>query len=300
MRRRVIAAAAALCATLALSGCAGLPAGTDGNLTNDWPAMAQAKLTIPAAGTCYQSQYNRVGYGDVGVVDCALTHYVETAYVGEFTGADAARSTPPAADSPALPATYAQCQKGANDYLGGDWHNGLLWLGLVVPSDNAWRGGARWFRCDLVHYSDPFDETIVSTGVVKGDLAGPRTTAYTCLTTTEGTDQTILTATPADCASPHQAEFAGLYTAPDVPYPSDDAARKKMGENGCENVVATFLGYASPSQWRNQAVGLWWHGFSEGQWKLGDRTTECFAYAFTKSHQLIGSVKGIRDQTPRG
>jgi hypothetical protein len=232
-------------------------------------------------------------------VNCAETHYVETAYVGEFTGADAQRSSPPAVGSPALPATYAQCQKGATDYLGGDWHNGLLWLGLVVPSDNAWRGGARWFRCDLVHYADPFDESIVDKGVLKGDLAGPRTSAYGCLTTTENKDQTILTATPADCASPHQAEFAGLYTAPDVPYPTDAAARKKMGESGCEIVVASFLGYSSPSQWRNQAVGLWWHGFSEDQWKLGDRTTQCFAYAFTKSHRLIGSVKGIKDQAPK-
>ncbi len=284
---------------LALSGCAGLPAGTDGNLTNNWPAMAQAKLTVPAVGACYLSHYDRVGYGDLGVVDCAQTHYVETAYVGQFTGADADRSSAPPEGSPALPGAYAQCQKGAADYLGGDWHSGMLWLGLVVPSDNAWRGGARWFRCDLVHYSDALDDAIIDHGVLKGDLSGARTSAYGCIASTEDADQTTLTASPTDCGSPHQAEFAGLYTAPDVPYPTDAAARKKMGQNGCENVVAKFLGYSSPSQWRNQAVGMWWFGFSQAQWNLGDRTTQCFAYAYTKNHQFIGSVKGIKDQAPK-
>lgn len=297
--RRAIAAVAALMTAGALAGCAGLPPGIDGNLTNNWPAMAEAKLTIPTAGTCYLSQYARVGYGDLGVVDCSQTHYVETAFVGEFTGADAQRTNPPAAGSPALPGAYAQCQKGVADYLGGDWHTGMLWLGLVVPSDGAWRGGARWFRCDLVHYSDVLDDAIVNKGVLKGDLSGPRTSAYSCVTTTENPDHHIVTAAPADCSAPHQAEFAGLFTAPDVPYPSDQAALKKMGETGCQNVVAKFLGYASASQWNNQAVGLWWLGFSEDQWKLGDRTTQCFAYAYTKNHQFIGSVTGIKNQAPK-
>jgi hypothetical protein len=297
--RRAIAAVAALMTVGALAGCAGLPPGTDGNLTNNWPAMAEAKLTIPTAGTCYESHFDRVGYGDVGVVDCAQTHYLETAYVGEFTGADAQRSVPPSSDSPALPGAYAQCQKGAADYLGGDWHTAMVWLGLVVPSDGAWRGGARWFRCDLEHFGDPFDELTVDNGVLKGDLSGPRTSAYSCLGTTEDKNATIQNATPVDCAAAHQAEFAGTFSAPDVPYPADDAARKKMGENGCQNVVAKFLGYSSASQWNNAAVGWWWLGFDEDQWKLGDRTTQCFAYAYTKNHQFIGSVKGIRDQTPK-
>jgi hypothetical protein len=297
--RRVIAAAAALMTVGALAGCAGLPPGTDGNLTNDWPAMAEAKLTVPAVGTCYLSHYDRVGYGDLGVVDCSQTHYVETAYVGEFTGADAQRVSAPAADSPALPGVYAQCQKGAADYLGGDWHTASVWLGLVVPSDNAWRGGARWFRCDLVHYSDAFDDAIVDQGVLKGDLSGARSSAYSCMATTEDPDHHIITAAPADCSAPHQAEFAGLYTAPDVPYPTDITARTNMGRTGCGNVVAKFLGYASSNDWYNQAVGLWWLGFSADQWKLGDRTTQCFAYAYTKNHQFIGSVKGIKNQAPK-
>jgi hypothetical protein len=238
--------------------------------------------------------------GDFVPVDCSASHQVETAYIGTFAGADAQRSTVPDSTGPAIPGAYAQCQKGVSDYLGGDWHTGYVWLGLVLPSGGAWRGGARWFLCDLVHYSDPFGTSVVEHGSLRGDLAGARTAAYGCVSTTEDKDGQVQTAAPADCASPHAAEFAGTFAAPDVPFPADKATRDKMLENGCGPVVATFLGYQSVSQWRNQAVGWWTLGWDEDQWKLGDRTTQCFAYAYTKSGKFVGSVKGIRDQTPKG
>jgi len=288
-----------LVATLALAGCGGLPSGVDGNLTNDWSAMPQPKIAVPVAGVCYVDRYVHVWVGDFTTVDCADMHQVETAFVGTFTGADAERSAAPATDSPAMPAAYAQCQKGASDYLGGDWHTADVWLGLVVPSNAAWQGGARWFRCDMIHRSDPFATSIVDHGSVKGDLAGARSAAYGCLTTTEDKDRRITAAKPADCASPHSAEFAGLYTAPDVPYPSETTGTTML-ERGCQGVVATFLGFQNPSQWTSSTVGWWGLGWDEDQWKLGDRVTQCFAYAYTKSGVVVGSVKGIRNQTPKG
>jgi hypothetical protein len=298
--RRFAAALTVLGAVAALAGCAGLPPGVDGNLTNNWPGMPEAKVAVPAAGACYTGRYTRVWIGDFNTVDCAQTHFTETAFVGTFAGDDAARANPPASDSPAMPGIYAQCQKGANDYLGGDWHSAIVELGVVVPSNAAWSGGARWFRCDLTRYSNPFGTSIVDHGSVKGDLSGPRGSAYGCLTTTEDKDQTVTSANPIDCASPHAAEFAGLFTAPDVPYPADKTAREHMLDNGCQAVVATFLGYGSVSEWRNQYVGWWALGWDPDQWKLGDRTTQCFAYAYTKSGKFVGSVKGIRNQTPKG
>jgi hypothetical protein len=299
--RRFGAALTVVGALVALAGCAGLPPGVDGNLTDNWPVMPEAKVGVPAAGACYTAPYSRVWIGDFNTVDCTTgTHTLETAFVGTFTGADAERSAPPRSDSPAMPALYAECQKGANDYLGGDWHAAYVSLQPVLPSDAAWGGGARWFRCDLIHYSDPYANAVVDHGALKGDLAGARTAAAGCVTTTEDKDKRVLTAIPIDCASPHQAEFAGLFTAPDVPYPTDKTARDRMVHDGCEGVVATFLGFQSISQWVNQSVGWWPLGWSQEQWKLGDRTTQCYAYAYTKSGKFVGSVRGIRNQTAKG
>jgi hypothetical protein len=262
--------------------------------------MPEAKIAVPVAGACYL-KYTQVWYGDFTTVDCAgAGHQAETAFVGTFTGDDSTRSTPPRQDSPALPGLYDQCQQGATGYLGGDWHTASVWLGLVLPSDGAWKGGARWFRCDLLRYADIFQTTVVDHGVLRGDLSGARSTAYGCQNTTSDKDRHLLTAQPAACDQPHTSEFAGTFTAPNVPWPADQAGREKMLDNGCQPVVATFLGYASVGQWRNQSVGWWSHDWDEDQWKLGDRTTQCFAYAYTRSGMFVGSVKGIRDQTPKG
>ena len=304
--RRAVAASIALSVVFALAGCGGRPAGTDGDLTNGWPAMPQARVSVPVVGACYPGQYTapgrivRVWSTDVNTVDCATSHYSETAFVGTFSGADAQRSAVPDADGPAMPAVYDQCGKGVAGYLGGDPHSAMVRIEVELPTNAAWRGGARWFRCDLVHLSDPFGSNWVSHDSLKGDLTGARVSAYACVDTTEDSGHQIQTTRVAQCASPHAAEFAGTFTAANVPFPADKAARDKMLENGCTPVVAAFLGYQSVSQWRNQAVGWWALGWDEDAWKLGNRTTQCFAYAYTKSGKFVGSVKGIKDQAPKG
>jgi hypothetical protein len=300
VRSRARRLLAVLVATLALAGCGGgLPAGVDGNLTNDWSAMPLPKVAVPVAGVCYVQPYTSVWIGDFDPVDCAQSHHTETAYVGTFGGTDGQRSTPPTLGSPALRTAYDGCQQGASAYLGGDWHTELVTLRLTRPSDNAWTGGARWYRCDLIHWATLFTGTIADRGSLKGDLTGARTAALGCLTTTLDKDQSITEADPIDCGQPHQAEFAGLYTAPDVPFPSDKTTRESVLDRHCETVVGKFLGYPDGSG-GNLAVGYWVTGWGEDQWNLGDRTVECFAYAYTKSGKFVGSVKGIRNQTPKG
>jgi hypothetical protein len=291
---------AVLGVALALAGCGGLPPGVDGNLTNDWSAMPLPKVAVPVAGVCYPGPYTAVWNGDFDTVDCAGSHQTETAYVGTFTGDDGQRSEPPSPGSPALRTAYAQCQQGASAYLGGDWHSALVSLGLVRPNPNAWAGGARWYRCDLIHWATLFSSVVVDHGSLKGDLAGARSAAFGCLATTRDAAGSINVAKSVDCAAPHQAEYAGLYTAPDVPYPSDQAAQDKLETDGCKRVVASFLGFQDPSQWFGNGVGSWPFSFNPDQWTLGDRTIPCFAYAFTKSGAMVGSVKGIRNQTPKG
>jgi hypothetical protein len=71
-----------------------------------------------------------------------------------------------------------------------------------------------------------------------------------------------------------------------------------LADNGCTEVVAKFLGFANFDAWNNDQVGWWQTGFSKSQWTIGDRTVQCFVYEFTKSGEMRGSVKGIRERTP--
>ena len=93
--RRGWAVVLAVGAVLALTGC-GLPAGTDGDLTNGWPAFPKAVTPVPVVGTCYPTEYNETWYTDFSnAVPCSGAHQTETVHVGTFTGADAGRSSPP-------------------------------------------------------------------------------------------------------------------------------------------------------------------------------------------------------------
>ena len=292
---------------LVLGGCARPPAGTDGNLTNGWPAMPPAHLVIPVAGTCYANTYSdhsdapliTMSYAGKSV-DCrSADHELETAYVGTFTGPDATTPTPPADDSPALRQAYAACEVNASLYLGGDWHAAPVWLSLVRPFADAWRAGARWYRCELGHMASPLKSFgIISTGSVKDGLRGSRPLAITCLTAEQISTGEISRSAPADCGTPHQAEFVGFFVAPDGPWPAADSGAA-LGESGCLTAIAHFLGFARLSDMDNPTVGYLDDSFDKQRWELGDRSIRCFAYAYTKNATFVGSVRGIRNTPAR-
>src|SRR5436190_10278166 len=83
IRRPLVAALCAVMVTV-LAGCS-KPDGVDGNLTNNWPAFAQAKTPVPVAGVCYSAEFDTTWSGPFEPVDCAKTHHTETTYVGTFT-----------------------------------------------------------------------------------------------------------------------------------------------------------------------------------------------------------------------
>lgn len=303
MRRfRVVVA---LVAVAALSGCTGgLPSGVDGDLTNGWPAMPAPKVATPAAGVCYdKAATNGVWYGDFVTQDCLSPHTVETVFVGTFAGADADRSNPPPIGGQSRAAAYTQCRKGAVDYLGDDYHLGMLRLTLVTPSPAAWAGGARWYRCDISRFTDALGGTVdLGGGSVKDGLRGNRSMALTCYTQTAQngvSDEEHMVA----CDQPHNSEVAGLYTAPDIPWPSDEKAREDLGFKGCDPVVGAYLGFTSGhdnSPYLGYAISL----FDEGQWSLGDRTIRCVAIGLKNDSpnnvRFTGSVKELRDRKPQG
>jgi hypothetical protein len=307
MPRRVLVsgglcAALVLLGVLGLAGCA-VPPGVDGNLTNGWPAMPKAKVAVPVAAVCYPSVLKGdIWYGDFNTVPCAGGHGVETVFVGAFTGTAASRSDIPAEGSQDRVDAYAQCRKGAVDYLGDDYHLGLLSLSLTLPSPNAWSGGARWFRCDITRYSDANETDALRSGSVKDGLRGARPLALTCSTVTDDGKGTVKDQQVTDCSKPHNAEVAGLYSAPNVPWPADQNTRQKMFDNGCEPVVAKFLGLPGGKVY-SEYMGWMTGGPSQDQWALGDRTVVCSALGFKgdspNGARFVGSVKGLGAKAPK-
>jgi hypothetical protein len=291
-----LAAAGCAVAALVLAGCS-KPAGVDGDLINGWSAFDKAKTPVPALGACYDKDYAVTWYGPFDTVPCDQDHQTETAFVGTFTGKDAQRAAPPNSDSPARKTAYLNCVAKANAYLGGDWHTAYVWLGMVLPSPAAWSGGARWYRCDLLKTNDVEHSTVSSTGSVKDGLRGAKPLAITCINTVESKGE-VQSESPADCRRPHNGELAGIASAPNIPWPGDAAAQKRA-DTACERVVAKFLGLSSGRD-TNPVVGWLFFWPRQTQWDAGDRTFTCYAYAFTKSKKMTGSVKGLGTRAPKG
>jgi hypothetical protein len=170
MRRWI---AAAVCAGVALSvaGCTSLPRGTDGDVTNGWSTIGTPIAFKPEAGTCH-TELARVGpMESYQPVDCAKTHVTETIHVGTVTGAAAGTGDVPDGDSAAAKAAYRECSGKATGFVGGPWRTGLLAINVVWPSDPAWAGGARWFRCDLTQTELTTSRTPGRTGTLAKSLA---------------------------------------------------------------------------------------------------------------------------------
>jgi hypothetical protein len=284
---------------LVLAGCGkALPAGVDGNLVDDWQQMPVPQQVQPQTGVCYENFSADLSASPV--IDCSAVHLMETTFVGAFTGDAANLPSPPEQGSTALSAAYETCAAPTRAYLGGDWHSALLDLTISEPDGQGWKGGARWYRCSISHLTEP-DATDASISQVsyKGALTsatGPL--AATCINwtdhTTYVTDISVVT-----CAKPHNGEYVGYYLAPFGPYPSQKTA-EKLSSDGCELAVAHYLGFTSVNQDFNSSVGWLTLGFDKTQWNMGDRSTRCYAAAYTKDGKFTASVKGIKNKTAKG
>jgi hypothetical protein len=275
---------------LALTGC-GNPAGVDGDLTNNWPAMPEPKLPEPVDHACYD-----VATDDpAGVarwpppVDCTASHTVETIHIGAFRGDDATRETPPPAGSPARRNAYGACSTVAATFLGGDWRTGRLALVLNTPIALHWEAGARWFRCDVVEYQDLDTFDVVSrTASLQGALAGARLPPLTCFNVVIR-NGSVDAMPAAACTSPHDAEFAGIYDAPDGPWVSDDKQREDAFSTGCYAVIAKFTGVPNDGNLRARTGNIT-AAFGRSDWELGNRGTRCFLLPGEKHSRSLRGV----------
>lgn len=301
--RRNAAILVVVALVLGIAGCAGRPAGVDGNLTDDWPALADARMESPIVGTCHTGLvlYEWFGPFTPYTIDCAAEHTYETIYIGTFPQDLSGKPDHPDRGSTALAPLFRLCTTNGNAFLGDDWQDGYVTLQLSVPSSAAWRAGARWFACNASRTTDNFQhEPTVMTGSLRGALGPTGSLRRGCETVTEDADHYLLSEESVDCSVPHNAEFAGLLRLTDAKYPTDNDTRWTHENYACNSVFKNFLGIPYGT---SDYFGFFHDDITEEQWNLGVRTMACILLGYDKndgvSDRFTGSVKGLHNRRPQ-
>ncbi|MEO3776234.1 septum formation family protein [Micromonospora sp. B11E3] len=288
MRRAMTALAAALVAAVTLAGC-GAAAGIDGDLTDDWAALAPAGPFVPAAGVCQVADFTEVvALAAYQPVECAVAHRVETVHVGVFR---AGRGGPPAADSVELRSAFADCDAQAAGYLGDDWRAGRLRLAVALPSQVGWASGARWYRCDLVEVDtvEAGAKVVTRTGSLRDALKAPTSALRLgCQQTRSAARRGPQALVPVACGTRHDAEFVGVWKAPDKPYPARDADWVPFYA-GCRSVLARYVGVPDDDDLRFRS-GVVVRPPGAGRWRVGDRGVRC--YLWLSDRTVTVSLRG--------
>ncbi|WP_179802156.1 septum formation family protein [Micromonospora purpureochromogenes] len=287
MRRAMTRPVAAFVAGALLAGCAAT-AGVDGDLTDDWAAPAAAGSFTPEAGVCQVGDFtDTVALDAYAPVDCAVAHRVETVHVGAFP---AGRADPPATGSLDLRGAFAECDAHATGYVGDDWRAGRLRLAVALPTRPGWAAGSRWYRCDLSELTtaEAAAAVVPRTGSLRDALKGPSALRLGCQRTRTGTGRGVQVLLPAECATAHDAEFVGVWKAPDRPYPTRDADWLPLYA-GCRSVLARYVGVPDDADLRFRS-GVVVRPPGAGRWRAGDRGVRC--HLWLSDRTVTVSLKG--------
>ena len=277
---------AVLLAVLLVAGCSGAPPdGTDGDLTDDWPAPAAPAPFRPVAGQCHETPAATAAPADHRPVDCAELHVSETYHVGTPADADVV----PATGSAGARAAFQECSEKATEHLGGPWRTARVAVQVVWPTKIGWAGGARWFRCDMTTADLDGQSRTSRTGSLAGELAGATPLKLGCFDpTVEG--ETVTTMRPVSCRKAHRAEFAGLWKAPDITYAALEAGTERSAA-GCRRVIAEFADLPDDSDMQYR-TGWISYNPTRTEWLSGERRVRCFVYfakrSFTRSLRGAG------------
>lgn len=287
MRRWIGRIAIGSVLALVVAGC-GNPAGVDGELTDDWAAIPEPVTFVPESDTCHP-RLERVGsLLAYQPVDCAKPHIAETLHLGTVTGADAHRDTPPLPGSPGRRAVRADCEKRVNERLGGDWRTARLGLSVVLPSASGWRGGARWYRCDVHEARSVEDNTPVRrSGSLRDVLRTPSELALGCFRP-KIVDGSLEGMEAVPCTARHRSEFAGIWTAPDLSY-EEFVKDDERAHRGCRGVIARYTGIPNDGNLRYRVGSIYYYP-NEEDWRDGHRGVQCFLWM--DDRDLTRSMKG--------
>jgi hypothetical protein len=163
----------------------------------------------------------------------------------------------------------------------------MLRVFAVLPSDAGWQAGARWFRCDLIQVDATNDEVISRTGTLRGSLKGAAPLALRCFQSQIRGDR-IGGMTAVDCKKPHDAEFAGLWTAPEMSYAKLSASDDKVGK-GCRSTIADWAEIPDNGDVKFR-LGYLSFAPNAAEWNHGIREVQCFLWLNGK--RVKGSYRG--------
>ncbi|MFC7535448.1 septum formation family protein [Actinoplanes sp. GCM10030250] len=283
---------AATSVVLLLGGC-GSGSDVDGDLTDNWGAMAPATSFLPKAGTCHLANFAVAGpRSTYEEADCDVLHRTETVFVGEYPAPASDAPEPPGNASAGARAAYETCDGKTTDYVGGPWREARLWIGVTHPSPAAWTGGARWFRCEVVELDSIEDDGALTQreGSLRGALAGGTSELMlSCYAIVMDDSGAIDTMPPADCTEKHNAEFVGIWNAPaKASYPKGDTTWEEF-HTGCRSLVAKFAGVPDDGDLRYRTGVVSLPGNTD-VWAQGDHSVRC--YLWLDGAALTTSLKG--------
>ncbi len=254
-----------LAALLALGGC-----GNDLSEDVD-PAQVDA-VTVPANGVCRNLTPDDVEKrtNATRTVDCAKPHTAETYAVGELPSS----VTDEAWGSKRVSlAGYYACNFAFAQHLGAEdstvMRTVLSWA-WFRPSEQAWKKGARWYRCDIVGGTE---------AVAKHRFLQLPTTTKDLLRTPKPKDKwmvcgrgiSVSASTKVPCNKPHDWRAATTIKVGDPfdDYPGDRAIEVKTREF-CRSSISAWLNYPVDFQF-----GYTW--FHKAEWEAGNRRSICWA-----------------------
>jgi hypothetical protein len=274
--------------TLLASACAN-PPGTDGNLVNEWPAIAAPEGWAPKADTCHKefavTSYRRA----YAPVSCTAEHRYETVHIGEFTGDAAKLPAPPTnVGNTEMYAAYQDCDAKTTAFLGGEWRTGRLWIGVSVPSVGAWKGGARWYRCELsVRGDDPYLPGSANwSKSLKGEFAAASELKYGCYDIPEDEDKDWISTA---CTANHNAEFVGVFPVTHTWADLDSESVATSIHAKCRSMIAGYVGVPDNGDMKYR-TGTYYRYPTEQAWADGDRAIRCHLWLSGKT--LKRSLKG--------
>lgn len=286
---------------ITVGACSTAPTVGDGRLGVAWAQMPTPAVPQPQAGGCTtgSSPAPRFSWdmplfaGSTPAPDaCGAAHLSETYFVGGYAAdADADGAARPKVGSVLFRQAYETCAQKADDFLGGDFHTARAQILPVLPTDVQWAGHARWYRCEMVEVSNASGDLKSRTGSLRDGLRGTRPLALTCASNTLSSDQKFIeNITFTDCATPHDVELTGVFTAPDGDYPGD-AQVQSTALDACYGVGAQYLGLNRATL--DSTGGVSWSawGGDKNRWLAGDRSFWCFMGEYP-SRKLIGSIQG--------
>lgn len=256
--RRATVLVSVLGSVLLASGCSGSSSPKE-----------EASAEPPTVGAC-----RVVRPGDIAspsnsssTVDCGVEHTAETFHVGEF-GDDLANA---AYDDPRLGAeVYRTCAVKYMKFTGADESLALrtvLSWAWWRPTEDAWKAGARWYRCDVTGGTEDSPDLVTLPQTAKGVLLGkPDDEWMACVV-----GDTVSGVPHVPCNQPHdwRAVSTIVVGKDKESYPGDRAV-EVVSRDYCSRWIGAWLNFTMDFEY-----GYTW--FDKAEWESGNRRSVCWA-----------------------